>query len=208
METSVQTLIVAGTLVLLVGFLLGFPMARARMAAPNAPRHLVNALRDAFATWLGWVVPENTPLLFVVGDEPIERVLDECLLVGYEQFAGVLAGGMAAWDRAGLPMARATLVSIHDGDALLRAGALALDVREASGFAGGRIPGATHVPPGELSRRVVELPRDRPIVTYCGHGERSATALSFLESAGFGELANLNGGFGGWKEAGLPTDSG
>ncbi len=47
METSVETLIVAGTLVLLYGFLLGVPMAQARMAGPAAPRHLVTAHMEA-----------------------------------------------------------------------------------------------------------------------------------------------------------------
>jgi rhodanese-related sulfurtransferase len=43
-------------------------------------------------------------------------------------------------------------------------------------------------------------------MTYCGHGERAATALSLLERGGFGSLVNLDGGFGGWKEAGLATE--
>ena len=50
-----------------------------------------------------------------------------------------------------------------------------------------------------------DLTPERPIVTYCGHGERAATALSLLQRAGFHELLNLDGGIDGWKEAGYPT---
>ena len=42
MERSAEVLLVGGTLVLLYGFILGIPMAQARMKSPAAPRHLVN----------------------------------------------------------------------------------------------------------------------------------------------------------------------
>ena len=41
-------------------------------------------------------------LLFVLGETPIEQVIDESLLIGQERFAGQLEGGMEAWERAGL----------------------------------------------------------------------------------------------------------
>lgn len=47
MEGSAEVLIVAGTLVLTYGFLLGLPMARERMKAPTAPRHLVTTHLEA-----------------------------------------------------------------------------------------------------------------------------------------------------------------
>ncbi len=47
MESAIKVLVVAGTLSLTYGFLLGIPMARARMAAPQAPRHLVNTHLEA-----------------------------------------------------------------------------------------------------------------------------------------------------------------
>jgi rhodanese-related sulfurtransferase len=118
----------------------------------------------------------------------------------------VLAGGLAAWDRAGLGVERAELVSPGAAQALVADGGLALDVREPSEFAVGHLPGALHIPLGDLERAAVEVPRDRPIVTYCGHGERSATAISLLERLGFTRLANLDGGLGAWQEAGLEVE--
>ena len=47
MESSVKILIVAGTLVLTYGFLLGIPMGQARMKGPTAPRHLVTTHLEA-----------------------------------------------------------------------------------------------------------------------------------------------------------------
>lgn len=49
-----------------------------------------------------------------------------------------------------------------------------------------------------------ELPRDRPVLAYCGAGERASTAVSLLERAGQHAAMNLNGGIDAWRDARLP----
>ena len=161
---------------------------------------LSNAFRDAYATWLGWLVELETELLFVLGDQPLERVLDESLLVGFERFAGWLRGGMDAWTGAGMPAAQAALVDVPRAKTVLSDGAASLDVREPDEFAAGHIEGTIHIPLGSLAGRLDEVPRDRPIVAYCGAGERAASAVSLLERAGFEQLFNVDGGFTAWRE--------
>lgn len=147
-------------------------------------------------------MPRETPLLFVLGEVPLDRVIDESLLVGHERFAGWLAGDMEAWTASGRPVLRAELVDARQARQALLEGAVCLDVRERREFEAGHIESAMHIPLGGLETRLDRLPKDRPILVYCGHGERSATGLSLLERAGFGPLLNLNGGIGAWKEAG------
>jgi hydroxyacylglutathione hydrolase len=163
---------------------------------------LSNTFRGVYATWLGWLVPRETPLLFVTGDVPVEQVVDESLLVGHESFAGWLAGGMEAWVASGRPVQQARLVDALQARKALLEGAISLDVREQREFDSGHIEDAIHIPLGTLEQRLGDLPQDRPILVYCGHGERSATGLSILERAGLGPLLNLDGGFGAWREAG------
>ena len=81
-------------------------------------------------------------------------------------------------------------------------GALALDVRERNEFESGHIEGAVNLPVGDLATNLDKIPKNCPIVAYCGHGERSSTALSLLERAGIGPTMNLRGGLGAWQEAG------
>jgi hydroxyacylglutathione hydrolase len=71
----------------------------------------------------------------------------------------------------------------------------------------GHIEDALHVPLGSVARSTARIPRDRPLVVYCGHGERSSTAISLLEQAGFQHLVNLDGGIGAWREAGLKVST-
>lgn len=176
---------------------------QAEFLGGHVPGALSNTFRDSFATWLGWLIPPREPLLFVLGDEPLERVIDESLLVGLEDFAGFLVGGMDAWRKAGLPVAQAGLATAPEARDILLAGGVALDVREPDEFAIGHIPNAIHIPLGSLPGVLTRLPGEQPIVAYCGHGERAATALSLLQRAGFSGLTNIDGGIGAWQESGL-----
>jgi rhodanese-related sulfurtransferase len=69
-----------------------------------------------------------------------------------------------------------------------------IDVREPVEVAAGTIPGAVNIPLGQLSRRVSELDRGRPVVLLCRSGNRSTTAAQYLASAGFTQVVNLQGG--------------
>ena len=155
------------------------------------------AFRPAYATWLGWVVPLGTPLYFVTGSEPLEDILNESLLVGHENFAGVLQGSLEDWKEAGLNVQTTRSLGPNDLRALLKDGAIALDVREQGEFAAGHIEGAINLPLGEISQSA-SLPKDVPVIAYCGHGERSMTGISLLERNGI-EAWNLEGGYDAWQ---------
>jgi len=86
-------------------------------------------------------------------------------------------------------------------------GAVLLDIREPEEWARYRIPGAVHIPMGELGRRADELDRDRPIVVYCKAGVRSLTSAEELLELGFADVASLNGGLIAWAEANQPVEA-
>lgn len=176
-------------------------------SAGHIPGSLSNAFRAVYPVWLGWLAPQDAPLLFVLGDAPLEQVVDESQLVGYEEFAGWLAGGIEAWAASGRPVAQMRLLNGRQARKALLDGAVALDVREPMEVAAGHIEGAVHIALGSIEAHLDQLPKDRPILAYCGHGERSATALSLLERSGFSQLLNLNGGINAWRDAGYKTVS-
>jgi glyoxylase-like metal-dependent hydrolase (beta-lactamase superfamily II) len=174
-------------------------------AKGHLPGSLSNPIRDDYAVWLGWLVPEDANLLFVTDSASIDRVVDQSLLVGYERFAGWLAGGTDVWERSGRELQRIDLVDADHARRLLKQGATVLDVRETDEFQSGHIEGALHLPLGNLPAEVARVPRDRPVIVYCGHGERASTGASILEAAGFPDLINLDGGISAWKAQGLPA---
>ncbi len=84
---------------------------------------------------------------------------------------------------------------------------LLLDVREAPELSGelGHLPGAQHIPVGELGHRLDELGQDhdREIVTICRSGGRAHTAAQILMQAGFGRVLVLKGGMNEWSANGF-----
>lgn len=108
--------------------------------------------------------------------------------------------------------------------------ALYLDVRTEAEFAAGHAPRAINIPvmvprgPGQMQMNLdfVEvaekvIPKNRKLVVGCMAGGRSQRACEMLEEAGFIDLTNVVGGFGGqrdasgkvvvtgWRDAGLPV---
>ena len=94
-----------------------------------------------------------------------------------------------------------------DAAAAMARGELQLiDVREPSELSEARIKGARHIPLGQLSAKLGELDRDRPVAFLCRSGSRSAIATRSATKAGL-DAANIKGGIGAWTRAGLPLSS-
>ena len=86
---------------------------------------------------------------------------------------------------------------------------LVLDVREESAFLAGHIPGAMHLPRGQLELRINEAIPDPTvrIVTCCEFGKISTLAAATLRSLGFMRATALDGGMKTWREEGYPLES-
>ncbi|HVM99158.1 MAG TPA: rhodanese-like domain-containing protein, partial [Caulobacteraceae bacterium] len=84
-----------------------------------------------------------------------------------------------------------------------------LDIREADAFSAGHIPGARHLPRGQLELRVnTELPDPTVrILTCCEFGKISTLAAATLRDLGFMRAAALDGGMAAWREAGFPLET-
>jgi len=81
------------------------------------------------------------------------------------------------------------------------ADAFLLDVREHDEWEAGHVPGALHMPLGELRTRYTEIGRDRPLYVICRSGSRSAWAAQALAGAGW-DARNVADGMIGWQAAG------
>jgi rhodanese-related sulfurtransferase len=84
-----------------------------------------------------------------------------------------------------------------------------VDVREESEFARGRIPGARHLGKGIIERDIEKAIPDAnaDIVLYCGGGFRSALAAENLQRMGYTNVRSMAGGWRGWNEKKLPTET-
>ena len=92
--------------------------------------------------------------------------------------------------------------------------AVYLDVRTSAEFEAGHVPGAVNIPvmsPDPLSRRMTPNPnfletvqaaysKDKKVICGCQMGGRSQFAAEMLDRAGFTDVSNMTGGFGGAKD--------
>ena len=85
-----------------------------------------------------------------------------------------------------------------------------VDVREESEWANGHLPQAIHLGKGVIERDIEKQIADMnaEIVLYCGGGSRSALAADNLRQMGYTNVSSMDGGFRGWREAGLPIEPG
>jgi molybdopterin/thiamine biosynthesis adenylyltransferase/rhodanese-related sulfurtransferase len=82
--------------------------------------------------------------------------------------------------------------------------AVILDVREPDEYEQGAIPGAVHIPRGQLESSIENrLPdHDRPLIVHCAGGTRSVFAAKTLQEMGYTNVVSVAGGFNKWKDEG------
>jgi rhodanese-related sulfurtransferase len=81
-----------------------------------------------------------------------------------------------------------------------------LDVREPWEAELCALPGAVHIPMGDMpSRAHQELDPDAPIVVYCHHGVRALSVVFWLREQGFEQAQSLTGGIDAWARHADPS---
>lgn len=142
-------------------------------------------LADSFSTYLGWLVPWNTPVTLVGDDaDDIAAAQRQLVRIGIDRPAAANTDGVDAY---GTGAARGTYRIVdfrdvqrafdgHDRPTLL-------DVRREGEWTENGIDGAVHVPLHELERRMTDVP-DGEIWVHCASGYRAAIAASLLARAG------------------------
>src|SRR5919106_1914144 len=170
-----------------------------------------SAYETGFATKVAKVVPPDTQLIVVAASDGYELEAADLLASVGLRVRGYLEGGMTAWRSENRPVKRVERID-PDGlaDRLAAGDEIAvLDVRDASEFAAGHIPGSLHIPYAGLLERLAEVPRDTSVATVCSGGKRSGLAASLLQREGFDRVIHVaDGGVGTWGRCGHPVESG
>jgi hydroxyacylglutathione hydrolase len=167
----------------------------ADFGAGHVPGSVSIPLRPVFATWLGWLVDADKPIVVVRNpDQDPAEIVWQARKVGYDQLAGELGGGLAAWTAAGQPTGSIPVAGPEVLD-----GARVLDIRQRGEYQAGHVPGADSIELGALTTRAIELP-DEPLVVMCGHGERAMGAASLLARTGHHHVTVLDGGPQDWAD--------
>jgi glyoxylase-like metal-dependent hydrolase (beta-lactamase superfamily II)/rhodanese-related sulfurtransferase len=183
-------------------------------AAGHIPGSIGIALSGQFASWAGGILGiHSKPVLIGSADSQVQ--IEEARLrlarVGIEDLRGYLAGGVSAWQNAGLPISTTSQISPQDLQQQLRDGKMRpadiLDVRREGEWQSGHIPEVECHPLDTFPQALPAVDRNRPVTVHCKGGYRSMIACSLLERAGYRNVINMAGGFDAWHSSALPEVS-
>jgi len=107
-----------------------------------------------------------------------------------------------------LQRVKSEISEVDASDVQERNGAVLVDVRERDEWEEGHIPGAIHIPRGNLESRIENAVPDRSskVVLYCASGARSAFSAKALGELGYEDVSSLVGGFTDWKRNGYEVE--
>jgi hydroxyacylglutathione hydrolase len=176
--------------------------ASAEFAKAHVPS-TINVPASSLVQWTGFFANYEQPLYLLTDSRSLDEDLRGLRSIGIDKIDGYFdadAVKAAAIRTESYPSAPPEQLKgkIESGEVRL------LDVRAATEFSQGHIPGAEHRFLGKLIRDLASLDKTRPSVVQCQGGARSAIATSILQRAGY-EVTNMQGGFKAWVEAGLPV---
>ncbi len=182
-----------------------------RAAAPFAAAHIPGTLSlpysRSFSTWTGSLVPYDVDIVLLAPDSaaaPAQSMVDvaarDLALIGLDRVIGWLDADAAieSWRQSGRSPGMIEQVTVDQLAAWSGAPVTVIDVRGESEWREGHLPDALHIPLGDLSARLAELPTTG-LVLQCQSGARSAIAASLLERLGRADARNLVGGYVAWR---------
>jgi hydroxyacylglutathione hydrolase len=156
---------------------------------------------------MGYYLNYEDPIVLVDDfNLDMDHVVRHFVRLGYDNIAGYLAGGFAAWFKQGEEIERNGTWSPSDlAEHLDDPSVWVLDVRNVNHREeDGHIAGSHHIYVGELEEHLAEVPEEKQIVVHCDAGFKGSLAASILEKHGFRHVTNLLGGTIGWEAANYP----
>lgn len=168
-------------------------------------------LEGRFAEWAGSLLPFDQTIVLITEPGQEEESVTRLARVGFEQFAGHLAGGFDSWLKAGKQLD--IIIDIEPDELAMDLPhddkLLVVDVRNEAEFADGHIVGATNLSLNDLNdtMRIATLPEEANIYLHCAAGYRSVIAASLIKRQGLHNVRNVLGGYNAIKEIKkIPTE--
>lgn len=151
---------------------------------------------EMLPAYAGWFVPYDRDLgLILSRASDCEIATRHLVRLGYDRVIAMLDQGMHEWETSGRRYDR--IPAVYAGELKRRLDEkedfTLLDVRKPDEIEEGTLPGSTTIFLGDLPQKLDEIPRERPITTFCGSGKRAIIAASILKNNGFEKVEDCLG---------------
>ena len=162
---------------------------------------------DMIPAYAGWFLSYDQPIGLISDHfEDIQKAVRYLARLGYDDIEGYLESGLTAWEVSGRQYDR--IPAVHAAELVDRIqnkqNFTLLDVRKKEEVEAGRLPGSRHIFLGELPHKLNKIPRNQPVTTFCGSGQRAIIAASILKQHGFDEVEDSLGSMAACSVIGCP----
>ena len=180
----------------------------AAFGAGHVPGSVNIGLEGQYASWAGSLLSAQEAIVIVgEGKSQVDEAVMRLARVGFENVAGFLDGGIAAWAAAGYEVATLPQMPVDELRERIREKRLRIiDVRTPSEYASGHVPGAVNAPLAAFAGAAGRFQPNEAAAIICAGGYRSSAASSLLAKQGFRELYNVIGGTSAWVRQGFEVE--
>ncbi len=174
---------------------------RDQFAQGHLPGSLLSPLNKAFNTVAGSYITEDNEIYLIVEDHKLEEAVRDLYRIGLDKVIGyVTPTDFDHYKEQGgtvdsIPVEKFNEIDKYEGDIAYQI----LDVRKASEYQEGSIPGAQNIAHTRLLPRLDEVDKERSIVVHCQAGGRSAVASALLKRNGY-NIVLIDDAFENYKE--------
>lgn len=180
----------------------------------HVPGALSLPLTNSFNTDAGSMVRDTDEIYLIVESGRVEEAVRDLVRVGLDNIHGWFdPSELDNYEAVGGELGRIEEVSVEEALELIGGrggsgdgeGVRVLDVRRATEFAEGHLPGAVNIAHTRLASRLDEVPKGGPLLVNCRSGARSARTSAYLQRLGY-RVMNLQGGMLAWERAGAAVE--
>ncbi|MBC9795437.1 MBL fold metallo-hydrolase [Sinomicrobium weinanense] len=175
----------------------------------HIPRSIFIGIEGSFAPWVGALIMDTAQsILLVTPEGREEETVTRLSRVGFDNTLGYLKGGFESWKEEGWEYDTVNSVSAEAlKEQLKTTTAPVFDVRKETEFETGHVHGAHLTPLDFINDHLDEFPETEKFYLHCAGGYRSMIAASILKSRGIHNFADVSGGFGAIRKAGIDVST-
>lgn len=170
------------------------------------PRSISIGINGDFAPWVGAMIGDvKQPILLVTDEGMEEEVVIRLSRVGFDNVLGYLKGGIDAWKQDGREIDKVDRITADEFKNRLKVGEdQVLDVRKESEWTAEHVEESYSRPLASINDWIKDINPDQHFYVHCAGGYRSMIASSILQSRGYHNFSEVEGGFKAIAEAGVP----
>ncbi len=151
---------------------------------------------NSLGTWAGWILNYEEQFILLADPANLDDISRKLMRIGLDNVMGYIPD-TESWTGDGGSLDQVSLIDMNTFKDVMEEVQI-IDVRNATEYNDGHIPGAENIFVGHLSRNLDKISKEQPVVIHCQSGDRSSIAYSLLARNGFNNVRNYAGGMKEW----------